>query len=231
MSMHRWGVVVLAAAVVCTACGGPDNVYVSNNKAGVYLKLPPTYGTFDYEAGDPTADRLTDQPGTWRVGFDGAPEPSRAHLEGNIAPKAPVGFVQVVPIDAGSIDGQQGLRSVLVGGHYDPLDPTVSLDGTGGAGGSGSDGEASSADDPSYIDPSSLAVLDYEEVDVGHAYGNQIHATIGAGRTELEITQIAMLNNAGDRVQLLRVLCSPDCYKDHEHEIDAIVRSWLLEDR
>lgn len=222
MTVLRWGMALLAVSAVAAAgCGDADNAYVSNSKAGVFLKLPSDWATYAYESGDPTASRLTAIPGSWRMGFDGAEDPDRAHLEGSIAPEAPIGFVEVAPIEVGAISGQSGLRSILVGGDYDPLDPDLTYEPP----------DPSEPSDPSAIDPSSLAVLDYDELDLGHAYGNEIHATIGAGRTEIEVIQLAMLNNAGDRVHLLRVLCSPDCFDEHRDEIDEVIDSWVLEDR
>jgi hypothetical protein len=202
------GLVGIAVAMVLfgSACGGADNEYVANNDAGLFVRLPADWAVFEVSTSNPAGDPRTDpEAGAWRVVIDGSDHPSRAHLE-VAAPDEPVGFVEIVPtalIQNTSLTSHMALRSLLFNGEADPLD------------------ESSTAD-----------VLDYEEIDLGHHWGNRIVAELPArGGESVVVTQLAFLDSANDRVSVLRILCTTGCYEDNKSEIDEIVDSWTLEDR
>src|SRR5436190_22577202 len=100
MSRTRAGAGALAVSVVLVlaACGGADAKYVSNTKAGLFLKIPTSWQQVDLQAGDVKPEGVLATPEAWRVGIDGAADPNRADFEDS-APSNPVGIVEGVPID------------------------------------------------------------------------------------------------------------------------------------
>src|SRR5215471_16699868 len=95
------GLLIVLFALV--ACGGPDAKYVSNSKAGLFLKIPTRWQTVALQAGDVKPDGLAAAPEVWRVGIDGASEPRRSDFESN-APSEPNGLVEVIPIDPSKLN-------------------------------------------------------------------------------------------------------------------------------
>jgi hypothetical protein len=206
--MTRRRVVGLAMALSAlvglgAACGSPDNEYVANTDAGLFVRLPADWTIFEVASDNPAADpRIDPDAGAWRVVFDAAEDPSRAHLEVPV-PDDPVGFVEIVPtamMENTRLTSHAALRSLIFAGEGDPLDPT-----------------------------SGVEVLDYEEIDLGHHWGNRLVAELNAPGGEVVVTQLAFLDSASDRVHVLRVLCSTECYEENEDEINDVVDSWTLE--
>jgi hypothetical protein len=198
--------IAIATLVVAGACGGADNEYVANTEAGLYVRLPADWTIFEVASNNPAGDPRTDpEAGPWRVVIDGSDEPSRAHLE-VAAPDEPVGFVEIVPtalIQNASLSSHTALRSLLFNGESDPLDTSSGAD-----------------------------VLDYEEIDLGHHWGNRLVAEVTAqGGEKVVVTQLAFLDSANNRVHVLRLLCTTSCYEENQDEIDEVVDSWTLEDR
>src|SRR5580765_3444583 len=107
--------------LVLAACGGPDAKYVTNGKAGLYVKIPPDWETFDLQAGDVKPDSPLASAATWRVGIDGAAEPRRSDFEIS-APDEPTGLVEVIPIDPSQLStppSLQMLRNLATGATTD----------------------------------------------------------------------------------------------------------------
>ena len=156
--VRRAGALLLGMAVASglAACGEADNEYVANNDAGLFVRLPADWTVYEVANDNPAADPRTDvDAGRWRVVFDASDSPSRAHLEQPV-PDAPVGFVEIVPtamLEGAQLSSHAALRSMLLGGQADPLDPSSDVD---------------------------VEVLDYEEVDLGHHWGNRIVAKLPA---------------------------------------------------
>jgi hypothetical protein len=204
------GTLLLAMAVATgvAGCGDADNEYVANNDAGLFVRLPADWTVYQVADNNPAADPRTDaDAGRWRVVFDASESPTRAHLD-QLVPDAPVGFVEIVPtalLEGAQLTSHAALRSMLLAGQGDPLDPSIDVD---------------------------VEVLDYEEVDLGHHWGNRIVAEMPApGLENVIITQLAYLDSASNRVHVLRVVCSTTCYEAREDEINEVVDSWTLEDR
>lgn len=193
----------LALVAVLGGCGGPDNVYVAHPDAGVFVRLPPDWAVFTIADKDPTADPRSDpSAGTWRVVIDGAVDADRAHIESR-SPTEPVGFVEIVPtglIEGGEqISNHASLRSLLLGGSSDPLDAA------------------------------GVEVVAYEEIDLGHHWGNRVVAEVQRDGDTVVMSQVAFLDDGSNRLQVMRVLCSADCYEQNEAEITAVLDSWTLE--
>jgi len=191
------------AGIALAGCGGPDNVYVAHADAGVFVRLPADWTVFTFADKDPTADPRTDpSAGTWRVVIDGAVDADRAHIE-SPSPTEPVGFVEILPtglIEGGEqISNHASLRSLLLGGSSDPLDAP------------------------------GVDVVAYEEIDLGHHWGNRVVAEVRRDGDTVVMSQVAFLDDGSNRLQVMRVLCSADCYELHEAEITAVLDSWTLE--
>ncbi len=201
--------VVASALVLAAGCGDPDNVYVANERAGVFLKLPNDWTTFQVERADPTANpRTSAEAGEWSVIVDAADQPLRSHLE-EAAPEAPVGMLQIIPTpflqdpEGNPISlTNQVLRALLLNLEGDPLtEPGVE-------------------------------VVKYVEVDLGHHWGIRLTAKLSqAEETEVQVTQFAFVDAGGKRLYRFRLLCSVACYAEHEDEINAVLDSWTLEGR
>lgn len=193
-----------AGALIVDACSHSDVTYVSNRDAGVFLKVPDSWGTFPLLDGNvnPSAGEA---PGTWRVLFHGGKPPSRSAIEESL-PTEPVGYVEVAPTsivgDAGSIATYTGLRSMLFAD--DPL-------------------EVAKFDD-------AVEIVQYEEVELDNGYwGSRLTMRYApTDDNDQTVTQLAFLDGNFERMYLLRVFCTTVCYEEHHAEIDAVIDSWTL---
>jgi hypothetical protein len=194
-------VMALASAAALGACGEADNTYVEEQGSGLFLRLPTDWAVFQVEDGKPASDPQTDVDfGPWSVLIDGAAEPDRGHGE-QAVPDEPVGTVQVVPLALFQS------RPALA---HSTLRMFFTSDGT---------------------DPleAGLGDVRYEEIDLGDHWGNRITATIEQGGAAVRATQLAFFDSGGDRVHVVRITCSVECYEEREDEIEAIVDSFTLE--
>lgn len=189
--------------LLLVACGGPDNTYVSERGSGLFLRLPADWAVFPVENGRPAADPSTDVDfGAWRVLIDGDDRPDRSHGE-ELSPGAPVGTVQVVPralFQTPPPLAQSTLRSLFTGDGSDPLVGTAYAD------------------------------VEYDEVDLGHHWGNRITATMTQSGSEVRVSQLAFFDSGGERIHVVRILCSAECFEEYEDEIDGVLDSFTLED-
>ena len=153
---------LLGATAVGCGDGERDNTYIAHSEAGLFLRLPPDWETFQVYSDNPAADPLTDaEAGPWRLVFDGAHEPDRAHLE-EPTPEEPVGFVEIQPTPQGTgLTTYAEMRSLL--GATDSADPV----------------------DP--LDSPDFDVLDYEEFDIGGYYGNRLTADTAGGAGDIRV--------------------------------------------
>jgi hypothetical protein len=196
----RGGIVVLALALL-GACGDADNTYVEEQGSGLFMRLPNDWTVFDVENGKPAADPSTDVNfGAWSVLIDGAVQPDRAHGE-DAAPEEPVGTVQVVPL--AMFQSPPALAHSTLRSFFMP---------------DGSDPLEAGLDD-----------LEYDEIDNGAHWGNRLTATIDQGGQPVRVAQLAFFDDGGDRVHVVRILCSIECFADNEDEIDGVLDSFTLE--
>jgi hypothetical protein len=207
--MSRARAVGVAAAVatvlVLAGCGGADAKYVSNSKAGLYLKIPTSWQQVDLQAGDVQPEGVLATPEAWRVGIDGASDPKRQDFE-NSAPTDPVGIIEVVPIDASQITGGPSLaflRSLLTGASTDPT--------TGAA-----------------ISPA-VNVLKDEEVNMSTGHWG-VRTTVESETSDdpFRISQLALFDPGVHRLYRVTVGCTASCFDAHDQEIEAIFQSLTL---
>ena len=208
MTSRRWGAAVLGsvALAVLAACGGErDNNYLENSDAGVFARLPVDWTVFPADDGNPVADPRVDLGyGAWRVVVDGAAEPSRAHIEEQ-TPDEPVGYALVTPLEGTELTPTlAGLRSLASPDGSDPLAGPVP----------------------------GLAVEEYDEIDLGHAWGSRITTDYTQpDGSHLKITQLAFIDEGSNRLTLFTLGCSAECFDDHIDEINTVVASFTIEER
>jgi hypothetical protein len=209
MTSRRKGVrsgIALAAAIVFVACGGTrDNNYLENADAGVFARLPVDWTVFPSEDGNPVADpRMDLRYGAWRAYVDGAPDPSRSHFEER-TPDDPVGVVLVTPLEGTEFEPTfAGLRSLASPDGSDPLAGPVP----------------------------GLAVEEYDEIDLGHAWGSRITTNYAQpDGTHLKITQLAFIDDGGNRLILFTLGCSAECFDDFSSDIAEVISSFTVEER
>jgi hypothetical protein len=191
----------IGVALLVAACGSPDNTYVEERGSGLFLRLPDDWEVFELQSGSPAADRTDPAFGAWRVVIDGAETPSRAHGE-NPAPSEPVGAVSVTPLRSLQTPlplNLSSLRTLFPPGQTDPL-----VEGD-------------------------VTDIEYEEVDLGHHWGVRLRGTVDLGGGPVRIAQHAFFDEDGQRVHVLRIMCSVDCFDAHRAEIDDVLDSFTLE--
>ena len=194
----RSGALMVGLALLLGACGDAENTYVEEQSSGVFVRLPNDWAVFPIEDGKPGGDPRVDLDfGPWRVVIDGAAVPDRAHGE-EPAPNEPVGTVQVVPV-AFFQDlplALSSLRMLFPGDGTDPL----------------------AAD-------SGVTDVEYREIDLEDHWGSRLDGTTDLGGGPVRVAQIAFFDDGGDRVHLVRILCSLDCFDRNEAEINEILDS------
>lgn len=197
--------VALAASLLTAACGDADNTYVKESGSGLFLRLPNDWTVFPVKDGKPAGDpRIDADFGAWSVVIDGHRNPRRSHIE-EPATDEPVGTVDVVPMLA--------LQSPLPLAHA-TLRSLFTVDGS----------DALESDD--------VRDLEYDEVDLGGHWGSRLVGTVSVdGVEEIRVAQLAFFDDSGERIYVVRIQCSLDCFDDHETEIEAILDSFTLEAR
>ena len=191
----------IGVALLVAACGGPDNTYVEERGSGLFLRLPNDWEVFELQSGSPAADLSDPAFGAWRVVIDGADTPSRAHGE-DPAPAEPVGVVSVTPLRSLQTPlslNLSSLRSLFPPGRGDALTETGITD------------------------------IEYEEVDLGGHWGVRLRGTVDLGGGPVRIAQHAFFDDDGERVHVVRVMCSVECFDSHRAEIDDVLDSFTLE--
>jgi hypothetical protein len=199
------GMVALAVVLIVAACGGADANYVSNTKAGLFLKIPTSWQQVDLQAGDVKPDGVLATPEAWRVGIDGSSDPKRQDFEDS-APTEPVGIIEVVPIDPTQISGGPSLaflRSLLTGTTTDPS--------TGAT-----------------ITPA-VKVLRDDEVNMSTGHWG-VRTTVETENSDdpFRISQLALFDPGVHRLYRVTVGCTASCFDAHDQEIEAIFQSLTL---
>jgi len=198
----RSAALVSGLVVLLGACGDAESTYVEEQSSGLFMRLPADWTVFQVEDGEPGGDPRVDLGfGPWSVLIDGAERPNRAHGEDE-NPDEPVGTVQVVPL--AMFQTPPPIAHASLRGFF-TVDGSDPLEGTG------------------------IEDLEYEEIDRGDHWGNRISGTMRQGGDTVRVSQLAFFDEDGKRVHLVRILCSLECFEEHEAEIDAALDSFTLE--
>jgi hypothetical protein len=198
------GLAVLAAVFMLAACGGPDAKYVSNAKAGLYVKIPNSWETVDLQTGDVKPEGLLAAPEVWRVGIDGAAEPRRSDFE-NAAPTEPNGIVEIYPIDPSKLSAPPSLamlRELLTGPTTDPTTGQTVV--------------------------SDVSILRDEEVTTSSGHWGLRTTAEDQGDDPLRVEQLAMFDPGVHRLYRVTVNCTSSCFDAHSEEIESIFDSLIL---
>lgn len=207
---HRWPATTAAvvALALFAACGGSDYEYVSNRAERVFFKVPDSWVVFD-------SDELLEEEliGGWLRGFSGGDraEPGQVFVSDAAIPR---GYAYVLPLSAEERDTMSfaTLRSTNFGTDADgvPIDPLAFV--------------TANPDGP-------ITVLDYDELDQGHARGIHIRVRIEQEGSVALIDQTVMVDAGTSRRYLLTLGCRLACWDAHERELEGVVASWTVKAR
>lgn len=224
---HAALVLALAVSASLASCGEPEYEYVRNTEARTAFKIPNAWTLFDEAAmqGDPGGTQAsTPDPVEWLVGLDGDPSPAREHvlsladgydttypqgiagvyrLSSQVRDEVNLSLLRnlIIPID--QIRDQVGTEAISVKAYDDRLDE----DGFRGL---------------HFEAQVSVAAL---ETVLGVEGGGEVTLL---GDDYLHINQTAYLDPSTDKVYILAVLCSADCYARNSADIQTVIDSWAV---
>jgi hypothetical protein len=221
--------VVTIGALSLAACGDAEFEYVRNTQARTAFKVPQEWTIFDEatmlgDAGG--AGASTPDPIEWLVGLDGDPSPSRDHVLSlatgydTAHPQGIAGVYRlsttvrdqvnlsvlrnlILPID--QVRDDVGAQALNVIAYDDRLDE----DGFQGL---------------HFEAQVSMSALEFV---LGASGGGDEPPTL-LDDDYLHINQTAYMDPSSDKVYILAVLCSADCYARNRGDIETIVNSWAV---
>jgi hypothetical protein len=206
----------IAAVVLAAACGGSDFRYVSNSTENLFFKVPKGWKQFKLtdtdKDGRPQAlpagiDRI------WHYGYDSSNAPSEAHLS-EVAPEMPVAQAVVWRL-LDSANDRMSLskaRSIAFNIEADPL----------------------------LQDPGAPAA--WEVVPIGGVPDVRLTFPKGVTGTRVAINvptpddpkvfrtldATTVLDPSNQRLYMLVLSCSSQCYLDNRKVIDTVAESWTV---
>lgn len=205
---------LLTAATLLAACGGPAYTYVTNSEDRTYLRVPNSWHPIDpAELGaaiglDPTVD--ANQQGFWLAGYDAAPSPSTEHLLGSNS-EEPAAFIGVHDV-APSLRGQISLD--VMRDFFRPVSDV---------------GRQRAKVNP--LSPYSGFVLISDAVLTPGDGLRGVHTVyqyrIEGGPAQV-FDQILYVNDDASKIYMLFVRCSTQCYEQRQQEITNVVSSFTV---
>jgi hypothetical protein len=196
--------VVLAAAVFAAlaACGGSGKQYVSNDDAGLYVRVPESWQRFDITAENRPESVL---PRAWTVVLDASDQPSLANLETE-GIESPVMLVQVVPLNR----ERDGISLTSLRSRPYSVDPLKAV----------RDG-----------DPN-LEIVRYEEPRFAGGYwGTELVINVrGESGKWSTVAHVAMVGTELDKLYELTIRCSSTCFDREADTIHDVIDSWRIEE-
>jgi hypothetical protein len=224
------GLVVAVGSAVLAACGQPEYEYVRNTEARTAFKVPHEWTIFDEAAmqGDPSGPQAsTPDPVEWLVGLDGDPSPAREHIlspAAGFATTHPQGIAGVYRLSS-SVRDQVNigvLRNLII-----PFDQIIDQVGSEAL-------EMKAYDDRLELDgyrglhlEAQVAVTALEAVGIGSG-GSGAGAGALLSDEYVHINQTAYMDPSSDKVYILAVLCSAECYERNRGDIETVVESWAV---
>lgn len=215
VGMARNGVAALVAllGLMLAACQPSGFTYVRNNEDGAYVKFPSAWHYFGDEAlleWQAEAAGLT--PGRaeelselqWAVAFDADPEPSLDHFF-NESNSHPIGLMQVRRLDPDERD-QFSLASLR--NQFIPFDTIA-------------------ASDAGRIELISVEELTTPDGLRGLRMKYTVRFATGGVFT---YDQTAYVDAATQKVYLLAVGCTVECFPKHSAEIERVAASWTIKE-
>ncbi len=200
------GAALLAVGVF--ACGSADAKYVKNPALGVYLKVPHEWTLYTLETAGPAISSVNGGKALkWAVGFDGALQPSRFHLDAPVS-DTPIGVVEVYPALALNLPARNltTLKALLSHQTYDDTAQTYSAV------------------------PLDTKISEVSEVEYGSGYFG-IRLKASTTETNGKVSTLAKLALFDQSTQLLYVLaagCLDSCYEAHRAQIEGVLDSLTM---
>ncbi|MGZ8629731.1 MAG: hypothetical protein ACXWZF_02005 [Actinomycetota bacterium] len=210
-------------SIVLAACGSPSYEYVRNTEARTAFKVPIEWTVFDEAAlqGEPAGPSVnTPDPVEWLVGLDGHPAPAIEHVLGQGAYDSdyPQGIAAVLRLTAQQRDGINlgALRNLIV--PVDQIQDQVGVEAV----------EILAYDDR--LDKDGFRGLHFE----AQIWASALEESGATGGSVLfddrfvQISQTAYLDPASDKVYVLAVLCSAECFGRNRGDIESVINSWAV---
>lgn len=220
--------VVAVASTSLAACGSPSYEYVRNTEAKTAFKVPHEWTLFDEAAmqGDPPgAQASTPDTIEWLVGLDADPSPAREHvlsLADGYDTAFPQGMAVVYQLSTQVRDrvNLELLRNLLI--PIDQIRDDVGVEAI----------NMIAYDDHLDVDgfrglhlEAQVSISALETVEgIGGAGG----ASLLVSDDYLHINQTAYMDPTTDKVYILALLCSADCYARNRSDIETVVNSWAV---
>jgi hypothetical protein len=197
---------LVAAPLALTACGGSGYNYVKSTEDKTYFKVPDSWKLYDEESvlgalkGALSKDEISERRDTsWTTVFDANPDPSLEHLASN-RPSYPVGRAIVQPLSSEASDGAslQSLRNIFF-------------------------------DVDKGVDSGATTVKLYEPVELaGGFHGSHLVANMTLKSGTVTFNQIAVFDQATSKVYAISISCSTACYDKYESKISTVIDSWTV---
>jgi hypothetical protein len=218
------------ASLVLAACGQTEFRYVRNSDTRTAFKVPREWTIFDKDAflrlpARPEAS--TPDPIEWLVALDGDPRPDVTHILNaeDLATEHPQGIALVFTLSAENRDQASFayVRNFLI-----PVDDLLQL---------GSDNISILAYDDSLTGDEGLRgshiVFQFRPSALGQLQEEQGGVQGGGGTSAFSpefvvVNQVAYMDANANNVYLMALMCSAECYSDHQQEIDNAIDSWTV---
>jgi hypothetical protein len=226
MRLGRSLTAAFAAAIVTTlvACGSPSYEYVRNTEARTAFKVPIDWTVFDEATlqGEPEGPPVdTPDPVEWLIGLDGHPSPAVAHVlaQGGYYSDYPQGIAAVLRLTSEQRDGISygALRNLIL--PVDQIQDQVGREAV----------QVLAYDDR--IEKDGFRGLHFE----AQIWASALEGDLAAGGGEVlfddrfvQISQTAYMDPASDKVYVLAVLCSAECYGRNRGDIESVIDSWAV---
>lgn len=209
---------------ILVACGSPSYEYVRNTEARTAFKVPIEWTVFDEAAlqGDPAGPPTsTPDPVEWLIGLDAHPSPAVEHVmsQAGYDSDYPQGVAAVLRLTAQQRDGINygALRNLIV-----PIDTIQDQVGREAV-------QILAYDDR--IEKDGFRGLHFE----AQIWASALEGDPAAGGGKVlfddrfvQISQTAYMDPASDRVYVLAVLCSAECYSRNRGDIESVIESWAV---
>jgi hypothetical protein len=218
------GTALVLGSLVLAACGSPSYEYVRNTEARTAFKVPIAWTVFDEAAlqGEPSGPTAsTPDPVEWLIGIDGDPSPAVEHVmsQQGFHSDYPQGIAAVLRLTAEQRDGINygALRNLIV-----PIDTIQDQVGREAV-------QILAYDDR--IEKDGFRGLHFE----AQIWASALEGNAPSGGSSVllddrfvQISQTAYMDPASDRVYVLAVLCSAECYGRNRGDIESVINSWAV---
>jgi hypothetical protein len=224
-----WPLLALLAgllAFVLASCGSPRYEYVTNKRAGTFLKIPtgwkhrevpelPMVGIDARNISPEGAQAVLKR--TWVVGIDAAPTFDADHLLVADAP-SPKGFVEVrqlLPTEARSIS-TNSLRNLLV-----PVDASVAAQQEATRRNPGAEAQ-------NLLTPGFLLLADQDVHQAGGVHGTHLVYQLRTDAGLVTVDQTSLLDRDQTVLYHLVIACSSLCYAENGAKISEVQKSFTI---